>query len=80
MCDTPLAAGPQLINFFKTILFMASDSSSGFCLGISHFFMVTKNTTERVEGRANKKYGLGSVPSAKKVVLCDDFVQLFMHL
>ena len=39
---------PRLINFFKPILFMASDSSSGFRRGISHFFTATKNTTERV--------------------------------
>ena len=30
MCDTTLPAGPRLINFFKPILFMASDSSSSF--------------------------------------------------
>ena len=39
---------PQLINFFKPILFMASDSSSGFRRSISHFFTATKNITERV--------------------------------
>ena len=27
---TPLPTGPRLINFFKPMLFMASDSSSGF--------------------------------------------------
>ena len=37
-CDAPLATGPRLINFFKPILFMASDSSSGSRRGISHFF------------------------------------------
>ena len=34
---TPLPAGPQLINFFKPILFMASDSSSGFRQGYHTF-------------------------------------------
>ena len=54
---------------------MASDSFSGFRRGISHFFTATKkkkekkNTTERVEGRTNEQYGLGSVPSAGKGVL-----------
>ena len=68
-CDTPLSGQPWLINFFKLILFMASDSSSGFHRGISHFFTATKNTTKRVEGRTNEQYGLGSVPSARKGVL-----------
>ena len=70
---------PRLINFFKPILFLASDSTSGFRRGISHFFTATKDTTDRVEGRTNEQYGLGSVPSARKGVLCDDFVQLFVH-
>ena len=64
-CDTPLVAGPRLINFFKPI-FMASNSSSGFRRGITHFFTATKNTTEGVEGRTNEQYGLGSAPSARK--------------
>ena len=42
----PLSGQPRLINFFKPILFMASDSSSGYHRGISHFFTATKNTTE----------------------------------
>ena len=59
---------------------MASDSSSGFRQGILHFFTGTKNATERVEGRTKEQYGLGSVPSTRKGSLCDDFVQLFVHL
>ena len=79
LCDTTPTANPVLINFFKPMLFMASDSSNVFCRGISHFFTATKNTTERVEGRTNEQCGLGSASSARKGVLCDDFVQLFVH-
>ena len=59
---------------------MASDSSSGFHQGISHLMTATQNTTERVEGRTNEQYRLGSAPRARKGVLCDNFVQLFVHL
>ena len=41
-CDTTPSGQLRLINFFKPILFMASDSSSGFRRGISHFFTATK--------------------------------------
>ena len=68
--DVILSQQPTpFINFFKPILFMASDSSSGFHQGISHFFMATKNTTERVERRTNEQYGLGSTPSTRRGVL-----------
>ena len=59
---------------------MASDSSSGFRRDITHFITATQNTTKSVEGRTNELYGLGSVPSTRKGSLCDDFVQLFVHL
>ena len=42
ICDTHQPANPRLINFFKPILFMASNSSSGFRRSISHFFTATK--------------------------------------
>ena len=61
-----MSVEPRLINFFKPILFMANDSSSGFHRGISHFFTPTKKANERVEGRTNEQYGLGSVPSTRK--------------
>ena len=38
---------PEYINFFKPILFMARDSSSGFRQG-HHTFTATRNTTEGV--------------------------------
>ena len=60
---------PRLINFFRPILFLASDSFREFHRGISHFFTVTKNTTERVGEEQTNKHGLGSVPSARKGVL-----------
>ena len=42
ICDTPLSGQPRLIKFFKPILFLASDSSSGFSWSISYFFTATK--------------------------------------
>ena len=60
---------------------MARDSSSGFRRGITHFFTATRNTTEGVgeKEQTNEQYGLGSVPSASRVVLWYVFVQLFVH-
>ena len=71
--DTLLSGQPRLINFFKPILFLASDSSSGFRRGTSYFFTATKNTTERVgEEEQTNKHGLGSTPSARKEKsMCD---------
>ena len=63
------SANPVHINFFKPLLFLASDSSSGFRWGISHFFTATKNTTERVEEEQTNQHGVGSTPSARKGVL-----------
>ena len=54
ICTTTPAAGPRLINFLKSIPFMASDSSSGFRRGISHFFTATKKYN-RESGRKNKR-------------------------
>ena len=64
---TPQPAGPRLINFFKPIQFMASDSSSGFRQGYHTFLYGQTNTTERMEEKEQtNKHGLGSALSAKK--------------
>ena len=53
---TPLPAGSQLNNFFKPILFMASDSSSEFQQGYHSFLYSHTNTTERVrEKKTNEQ-------------------------
>ena len=46
----PLATGPRLINFFKPILFMACDSSSGFREGY-HTFLYGHIKYNRQSGR-----------------------------
>ena len=71
--DITPSAAPVLMNFFKPILFMASDSSSGFRRGISHFFTASKNTAERMgEKEQTNKHGLRSTPSAREgKSMCD---------
>ena len=64
---------------------MASDSSSGFfsspTRGITHFFMDTQNTTERMEEK-NKRTNtdLGQLQLQEGGSLRDTFVQLSEHL
>ena len=69
------------INFLKPILFMARDSSSGFRQGY-HTFLYGHKKYNRGSGRkrtTNEQYGLGSVPSARRVILWHFFVLLFVH-
>ena len=54
-CDTPLSGQPVLINFFKPKLFLASDLSSGFRRGISHFFTVTKEIQPKGWEKKNQR-------------------------
>ena len=65
MWQYPFAPTPYII-FLKPIPFIARDSSSGFCRGISHFFMATRNTTEGVGEK--EQYGLRSAPSARVIL------------
>ena len=71
---------PEYINFLKSILFMARDSSSGFQQG-HHTFLFGHKKYNRECGRkrTNEQYGLRSAPSARRVVLWHFFVQLFVH-
>ena len=67
----PLAA-PSTFQLLWNNFVLASESSSGFCRGISHYFTATRNTTEGVgekEQTINELYGLGSTQSARRVVL-----------
>ena len=70
-CDTLLRL--PIPYFFKPILFLTSNSFSGFRQGISHFFTARKNTTERIGEEQTNKHGLGSTPSARKgKSICDN--------
>ena len=71
---------PEYINFLKSILFMARDSSSEFRQG-HHTFHYVHKKYNRGSGRkrTNEQYGLRSAPSARRVVLWHFFVSLFVH-
>ena len=71
----PLRPTPEYINFFKPILFLANNSSSAFCRGISHFFTATKNATDRVgEKEQTNNMDLGQLQAQERgfcvTILC----------
>ena len=69
VCDTTLSGQPRLINFFKLILFLASDSSRGFRRGISHFFTATKLQPREWKEEQTNNMDLGQF-KAKERELC----------
>ena len=69
----PWRLTPDYVNFFKPILFMASDSSSGFRRGISHFFTATKvQPREWKEESKRTNTDLGQ--------LCDTMSSIYAHI
>ena len=59
---------PVLINFFKPILFLASDSSSGFRQGISYFFTATKKYNRMGEEEQTNNMDLSQLQAQESFV------------
>ena len=85
MCQHLSLANPHYLSFLKPnyswpVIYLVVFVSS-LTRGITHFFMDTQNTTERVEEK-NKQTNtdLGQLQAQEGGSLCDTFVQLSVHL